>query len=204
MRAFTLIAIVLVAVSPDTLKSQTNALPSAQEVAPAGKDAKLVDLHLRSKDRMFMGQIKVAPEWEHTSFRFVNLTSKQDLGTYPDILENMKGAKATVKIYNHQTDIFSDEDMKEAQNNPLVTQQKVTFFKDDADPTVLHFASIFDEVGKIQVQFIQNGKVVEYGETQLKADADFSALIQATDRAISGPQAGGTNQAKPDAPPGGK
>ena len=153
---------------------------------------------------MFLGRIKVDPSWGHTALRFANLNSKQDLGTYPDILENMNGAKATVKIYKHQSDMFSDEDMKEAKTNPLITQQKLVFFKDDADPTVLHFASTFDDVGKIQVQVIQNGKVVEYGETTLTRDADFSALIQSTDKAISDAQAAPTNRANPSPPQSGK
>jgi len=153
---------------------------------------------------MFPGRIKVDPLWEHTALRFVNLTSKQDLGTYPDILENMNGAKATVKIYKHQSDMFSDEDMKEAKTNPLISQQKLVFFEDDADSSVLHFASTFDDVGTIQIQVIQKGQVVEYGETKLTRDAGFSALIQSTDAAISGDQAASTNQAKPTAPPAGK
>ena len=153
---------------------------------------------------MFRGQIKVDPSWKHTSFRFVNVTTKQDLGTYPDILENMKGGVATVKIYNHQSDIFSDEDMKEAKTNPLITQQKVVFFKDDTDSTVVCFTSTFDDVGTVQVQVIQNGKMLEYGETKLTRDAAFSTLIQSTDQAITDAGGAPTNQMKPSQPPSGK
>lgn len=186
------------------LQGQTNNAASTHTAPVAGAGVKLVDLHLQSRDRMFRGEIKVDPSWEHTALRFVNLTSKQDLGTYPDILENMNRAKTTVKIYNHQSDMFSDEDMKEAKTNPLITQQKLVFFKDDTEPSLLHFASTFDDVGTIQVQVIQKGKVFEYGETKLTRDADFSALIQATDAAISGRQGAPTNQAPPSGPPKGK
>jgi len=204
MRTSLLVMVVLAVQTLSALQGQTNG-PAPTNGAPvAGAGAKLVDLHLQSKDRMFLGKIRVDPSWEHTSFRFLNLTSKQDLGTYPDILENMNGAKATVKIYKHQSDMFSDEDIKEAKTNPLVTQQKVVFYEDDADPNVVHFASTYDDVGTIQVQIFQKGKMIEYGETKLTRDADFSALIQATDQAISGPQAASTNQAKPSAPPAGK
>jgi hypothetical protein len=199
---FALIATILAVGFLCNLPGQTNT-PPVNGIAPVDNGSKLVNLHLKSKDRMFLGEIKVVPTWEHTSLRFVNLTTKQDLGTYPDILENMNGAKATVKIYNHQSDMFSDEDLKEAKTNPLITQQKVVFFKDDADSTVLHFASTFDDVGTMRVQIIQDGKVIEYGETKLTRDTDFSALIQATDEAISGPQAASTNQARPVAPPTG-
>jgi hypothetical protein len=146
-----------------------------------------LDLHFQSKDRMFQGQIKILPTWKNTSLRFVNLKTGQDLGTYRNILENLTSAKPEFKIYNHKSDIFSDEDVAESEKNPAQAEQKVTFYKDDSDPTQLHFSSIFDAVGTIQVQVIQDGKQIAYGQTELTTDAEFSSLIDATDKAISGP-----------------
>lgn len=179
------------------LQGQTNSPPVTQNAAGPAKAGRLLDLHFQSKDRMFQGQIEIVPSWKKTSLRFVNVTTGQDLGIYKDILENMTGTKATVKIYNHQSDIFSAEDQKESKTNPLITQQPVVFFKDDADPMLLHFASTCDDVGKVQVRVIQEGKQIAYGQTTLTPDAEFSALIDSTDKAISGPQPPPTNQAAP-------
>ncbi len=133
-----------------------------------------------------MGAIKISDNWKLTSLRIINITTGQDMGTYPNVLENLTAKKPSFKIYNHQSDMFSDQDAEDAKHDPAITEQKVVFFKDDADPTILHFATTFDAVGTVQVQIIQNGKQIAYGQTKLTADPAFSGLIDATDKAISG------------------
>ena len=136
---------------------------------------------------MFVGDILVPTTWKGVSFRFINTTTGQVLGTYDNVLENLTASKPTFKIYNHKSDMFSDGDAEDAKHDPAVTEQKVVFYKDNDNPKILHFSSIFDDVGVMQVQVIQNGKQVAYGQTKLTADAGFSSLIDTTDKAISGP-----------------
>ncbi len=178
----------------DILYSQTNEPAKAQASASTQDAGFLLDLHLKSKDRMFIGEISIPTKWKMVSLRFINTTTGQILGTYNNVLENMTAAKPTFKIYNHKSDMFSDQDVEDAKHDPAVVEQKVVFYKDDNDPMLLHFSSIFDDVGTIQIQVIQSGKQIAYGQTKLIADADFSSLINATDKAISG-------QPPPPAPP---
>jgi len=180
------LALLGIACSSTKLYSQTNQ-PAPTQVTPSKQNpGQLLDFHLKSKDRMFVGEIIIPANWQTVSLRFVNTTTGQTLGTYDHVLENLTAAKPTFKIYNHQSDIFSDADAEDAKHDPAVTEQKVVFYKDDNDPKSLHFSSIFDDVGTIQVQVIQNGKQIAYGQTKLTADAAFSGLINATDKAISG------------------
>ncbi len=176
------------------LYSQTNEPAKAQASSPTQDAGLLLDLHLKSKDKMFVGEISIPANWKMVSLRFINTTTGQILGTYNNVLENLTAAKPTFKIYNHKSDMFSDQDVEDAKHDPAVVEQKVVFYKDDNDPMLLHFGSIFDGVGTIQIQVIQNGKQIAYGQTKLIADADFSSLINATDKAISG-------QPPPPAPP---
>lgn len=184
------------------LNGQTN---ESSVLTPATPDhGKLLDLHLQSKDRMFRGKIKILDTWKKISLRFINISTGQDLGTYPDVLENLTAAKPDFKIYQHQDDIFSDEDIKENEKNPALEKQKVTFFKDETDPTLLNFSSIFDDVGVIQVQVIRDGKQIAYGQTKLTTDAEFSSLINTVDKTISEPIPASTNQTKGNVGPAAK
>jgi len=177
-----------VAIGWGTLHSQTNESTSPQ-VAPqtqAADKGQLLDFQMKSKDRMITGAIKILDSWKGTSLRIVNTTTGQDMGTYGNMLENLTATKPTFKIYNSKSDIFSEKDMQDAKTDPAVTQQKVVFYKDDNDPKLLHFATTFDDVGTVQVQVIQGGKQVAYGEAKLTVDAEFSALINTVDKDISG------------------
>jgi hypothetical protein len=177
--------LVLTALGEVHLRSQsTNATPAIGPVATKSMGDRL-DLKIQSKDRMFAGQIKISPAWKHTTLRFVNLTSGQDLGKYADVLETMTGSKPAFKIYEHQGDIYSSQDAADAKADPAVTQQAVVFFKDDQDRMLLHFASTFDDVGTLQVQVIQDGKPIAFDRAKLTSDPAFSSLIQTTDKAIS-------------------
>jgi hypothetical protein len=169
-----------------TLHSQTNEPVKTQGSSSGEETGDLLDLHFKSKDRMFGGEISIPANWKMVSLRFTNTTTGQILGTYNNVLENLTATMPTFKIYSHKSDMFSDQDVEDAKHDPAVVEQKVVFYKDDNDPRLLHFSSIFDAVGTIQIQVIQYGKQIAYGQTKLTADADFSSLINATDKAISG------------------
>ncbi len=104
---------------------------------------------------MITGAVKIPDVWKGTSLRIVNTTTGQDMGTYPNVLENLSAAKPTFKIYQKKEDMFSEQDMQDAKTDPAVTQQKVVFYKDEHDPRLLHFATTFDDIGIVQVQVIQ-------------------------------------------------
>jgi hypothetical protein len=165
----------------EMVHSQTN-VPTTTEVR-----GQLLDFQMKSKDRMIIGAVEISDNWKATDLRFVNVTTGQDLGTYYNVLENLSATKPTFKIYNHQIDIYAGQDVKDAKKDPAIIEQKVVFYKDDNDPKLLHFATTFDDVGVVQVQILQNGRQVAYGQAKLTADAAFSALINTVDNAISGP-----------------
>jgi hypothetical protein len=147
-------------------------------------------MQLTSKDRMITGSIKLPDSWTGISLHFINNTTGQDLGTYANVVENMTATTPAFKIYNSQDDILSESEADQevaGSLDPMVTSQKVVFYKDTNDPKLLHFATTFDALGDVRVEIIKNGSVMGYNGVHLTADTDFSAVINEVDNRVTNP-----------------
>jgi hypothetical protein len=148
----------------------------------------LVPVELHSQDRMLVGSMPMDPGWTGLSINFRHKITGQDLGTYANVVEALQNpATASFHIYASRDDILSEAELDQYDYGQLAgaaTTQPVVFYRDADNPLRLHFATIFNTLGEVEIIFARNGQPFTSLHATLTADTDFADLITHVDKRI--------------------
>lgn len=148
----------------------------------------LIPVELDSRDRLVKGSITIPEGWTNVSLRLRNRDTQQDLGVFAQLEPGVEDG--STYIYDNPEGMFSEGEFDEVEAgtiDPRALNQAVTFYRDAEDPRRLHFTTVFDDVGDIELELsFGSGEAPAVAKLShiLTADADMAALIDTVDQRI--------------------
>ncbi|MEM6822266.1 MAG: hypothetical protein AAF558_10020 [Verrucomicrobiota bacterium] len=137
----------------------------------------LLPFNIESQDRAVHGTIVQPESWSDFRLQFTHLDTSQDLGTY-NLSDTSEDGPF---IYESIDDVASDSEIDSLLNNQgdrRRIDQDVVFVRDSEDPHLVHFYTVFDDPGEIEVKLIFGPNDTEASMRHtLEVDTEIGAIL---------------------------